>query len=294
MAAGRYADQLVVIVGPTASGKSAAGMELARQFDGEIICADSRTVYKGLDIGTAKPSHSDQLEIPHHLLDVVEPNEAFSAAKFQTLANQAISEIHGRNNLPIMVGGTGLFVDGVLLNYTFGLPADAQFRQELEKLSIEELINYCKNSNITLPKSVLNKRHLIRAIEQKGLNESRNDKIRDDTIVVGIAPEKDVLQNRIRERAEQLFTQATYNEAQKVAQKYGWESAGMSGNIYPIIRRLLSRDITREQAIDLFCIADWQLARRQMTWFKRRDYIHWTKSSEEAVQYVGQKLANLS
>ena len=118
---------LVVIVGETASGKSGLALAAAERFKGELICADSRTVYKGMDVGTAKPTAEEQSKVPHHLLDVVEPNERFSAARFQELANQAISDIAGRHNLPVMVGGTGLYVDAVILNYDF----DHQTKSEL-------------------------------------------------------------------------------------------------------------------------------------------------------------------
>lgn len=111
--------KLVVIVGETASGKSHLGLELAKKFDGEIICADSRTVYKGMDIGTAKPTEAEQRAIRHHLLDLVEPNEKYNAAWFKKDATAAIKDVSSRGKLPIMVGGTGLYVDSVIFDYDF-------------------------------------------------------------------------------------------------------------------------------------------------------------------------------
>lgn len=110
---------LIVIVGETASGKTALGIELAKRFNGEIICADSRTVYKGMDIGTAKPTKEEQAGIPHYLLDIVEPNEKYNAARFQRDANRLIEDVYNRGKIPIIVGGTGLYVDAVIFNYDF-------------------------------------------------------------------------------------------------------------------------------------------------------------------------------
>lgn len=127
---------LIVIVGPTASGKTTLAIELARRLDGEIICADSRTVYKGMDIGTAKPTEEEQLFVPHHLLDVVDPGERFTVADFKRLANEAIIDIIGRGKVPIMVGGSGLYIDAVLFDYKFapvGTPRDNQNPRHLSK-----------------------------------------------------------------------------------------------------------------------------------------------------------------
>ena len=115
---------LVVVVGETASGKSTLAMDIAKKYDGEIIAADSRTIFKGMDIGTAKPSKQDQKEIPHHLLDIALPNERFTAAAFQKMAEKAIEDIHKRHKLPVMVGGSGLYVDSVVFNYSFDAPND--------------------------------------------------------------------------------------------------------------------------------------------------------------------------
>src|SRR6266496_2898548 len=125
---------LVVIVGATASGKSALAMEVARQWDGEIIAADSRTVYKGMDIGTAKPTAEDQAHVRHHLLDIRNPDEHFSAAEFKQLAETAIKNISGRGKLPILVGGPGLYVHAILYDYQFGPAADMQKRAYLDTL----------------------------------------------------------------------------------------------------------------------------------------------------------------
>ncbi len=265
---------LIVIVGPTASGKSALAIELAEHFDGEIICSDSRTVYRGMDIGTAKPSAEDRARVPHWGLDLVEPDERFTAADFKEYAVKKIAEIRSRGRLPIMVGGTGLYVDGVIFDYKFG-KTDPQLRQKLEKLTLEELKKYCANNNIELPENDQNRRYVIRAIEQNQVNRERSDSVIVGTYVVGIATEKEQLLDRISERADQLMQNGVVSEAQKLAEKYGWESEAMTGNIYPLVRRLLSGEVSEEEMKQLSITADWQLAKRQLTWFRRNPEIVW-------------------
>lgn len=178
---------IVFIVGPTASGKTALAIELAREVGGEIIAADSRTIYKGMDIGTAKPSAAEQALIPHWGLDLVEPGESFSAADFKAYALQKIDEISARGHIPFIVGGTGLYVDAVLFDYQFGPAANRDLRAQLETKSIEELQEYCKNNNIELPENSQNKRYLIRQIELQGQAKTRRFTPVDGAIVVGIA-----------------------------------------------------------------------------------------------------------
>ena len=130
--------KLLIVLGPTASGKSDLGMELARRYNGEIIAADSRTVYRGMDIGTAKPNAEDQAEIQHWGLDLVEPNEPYSAAQFKAYANAAIRDIAGRGKLPVMVGGTGLYINAVLYDYQFPTGDDTAKRAEYSAMEVGE------------------------------------------------------------------------------------------------------------------------------------------------------------
>jgi tRNA dimethylallyltransferase len=155
--------RLVVIVGETASGKSALALKLARKFNGEIIAADSWTVRRGADIGTAKPTPEERALVPHHLLDVVGPDNDFTAAVFKDLANEAIKDISGRGKLPIMVGGTGLYIDGVIYDYNFLPAGDRTAREEFNNLSVKELLSRIDEMGID-PGDVdkRNKRRLIR------------------------------------------------------------------------------------------------------------------------------------
>lgn len=270
------AKPLVVIVGPTASGKTNLAIKLAEKFDGEIICADSRTVYEGMDIGTAKPTHEERKQIPHWGLDLVKPDERFTAADFKHYALKKIEEIRGRGHQPLLVGGTGLYVDGVIYDYEFGQIADQTLRRKLEAMTLEELYEYCHKNSVSLPENDKNKRYVIRAIEQKGINLKRREKPTDNTIIVGIATDRDVLRERIRNRIEQLFEDGVVQEAKTLGKKYGWECEAMTGNIYPIIHKYVDGELSLREAKQKCITQDWRLAKRQLTWFKRNTYIKWS------------------
>lgn len=266
---------LIVIVGPTASGKSSVAIELAELYNGEIICADSRTIYKNMDIGTAKPSSADQSRVPHWGLDIVTPGEPFSAADFKAYAVQKIIEIRARGHVPFLVGGTGLYVDGVVFDYQFGPIADPTLRSELEARTLLELYNYCTQHNITLPENDQNKRYVIRAIEQKNINSMRSRQPINNCIIVGIATDTAKLRNQIKKRSEQLFDDGVVNEAKMLGELYGWESEAMTGNIYRLAHAYLSGSITQNDFRVKNEIADWRLAKRQLTWLRRNHFIQW-------------------
>jgi tRNA dimethylallyltransferase len=271
-------EPLVVIVGPTASGKSAFAMQIAKKFNGEIICADSRTIYKGMDIGTAKPNKQDQAEARHHLLDVVNPDQSFTAADFKGAALAAIKDIWGRGKLPIMVGGSGLYVDSVIFDYELGGPANAALRHELSNKTVYELQAICRQKSIELPENHLNKRYLIRAIELGGLIQQSRE-LRANTVVVGITTKKDTLQKRIEQRAEQMVKDGIIREVRNMANKYGWEGEAMKGNIYRVFRSVVEGDTSLEQGILNFVASDKKLVKKQLTWFKRNPDIVWGEAS---------------
>ena len=279
---------LVVIVGPTASGKSATAMRIAEEFRGEIICADSRTIYKGMDVGTAKPTTADREAIPHWGLDLVEPGESFTAADFKYYAQQKIAEIRARGGLPVLVGGTGLYVDGVIFDYEF-VAASPELRQKLEGMSLDELKEYCVNNNVSLPENHQNRRYVIRAIERQNVSGKRLMEPVPNTIIVGIATERDELRARIAARSEQLFETGMVEEATMLGKKYGWNSEAMTGNIYRLVKQFLDGEFDKNELKERFIISDWQLAKRQLTWLKRNPFITW-KPLDEAYRYIKQEL----
>lgn len=280
---------LVVIVGPTASGKTALAIRLAKRYDGEVICADSRTVYRDMDIGTAKPTPEEQADVPHWGLDMVDPGQRFTAADFKQYALHKVAEIKARGRIPFIVGGTGLYIDGVLFDYEFGEGYDPTRRSQLEALTIEKLYDYCHDNNITLPGNDRNKRYIIRAIEQESINKKRKTTPIEDTIVVGIATARNELRTRIQHRSEQMLANGVVDEAIILGKKYGWKNQAMTGNVYPLVKSYLEGQITYDDIKDKNTTLDWQLAKRQMTWFRRNPYIYWG-DGEQIYRYVASVL----
>lgn len=278
---------LIVIVGPTASGKTSLAIELAEKYNGEIICADSRTVYKDMDIGTAKPTLEERARVVHWGLDLIEPGESFSAADFKRYADDKIADICQRGRVPFLVGGTGLYIDAVIYDYQFGNAADIELRQEFEQLTIEQLHEYCINNSIELPENKLNKRYVIRAIEQKSINRKRNNTIRDDTFVVGIATDREILRTRIKDRTEQFFDNGVVEEATMLGKKYGWKSEAMTGNIYPLVHRYLEGELSLDEIKDKYTTLDWRLAKRQLTWLRRNKDVKWLSLTDAKTCLVG-------
>lgn len=252
--------ELLVIVGPTASGKSDLAMRLAKEFNGEIICADSRTVYRGMDIGTAKPSGAEQTEISHWGLDLVDPGQTFSAAKFKKYAQGAVTDIQNRGKLPILVGGTGLYVDSVLYDYQFSLTAGER--------------------------DPINPRHL------KKTNEApRRGGLLGSVLLTGLMPSDEVLKERIASRAGQIFKQGIIEETKELLDKYGAQAvAGTAGIAYQVVLSLIRSEITQEEAIQQIAMKEWQYARRQKTWFKRNAHIKWFTSPDRAHKFIQQAL----
>ncbi|MDB5177352.1 MAG: putative tRNA dimethylallyltransferase [Candidatus Saccharibacteria bacterium] len=266
---------LVIIVGPTASGKTSLAVDLAEQFGGEIICVDSRTVYREMNIGTAKPSLDDQERVPHWGIDLVSPDERFSAADFKSYAIEKIADIRSRNRIPFLVGGTGLYIDSIVFDYEFGDRADEKQRAVFEKMSLDELYDYCNKNNVPLPENHKNKRYVIRAIEQKSINTKRRMEPIENTLIVGIATEPTILRTRIEYRSEQLFENGVVNEAKMLGEKYGWSHQSMTGNIYLVCHKYLLDELTLEQAKQKTLAQDWRLAKRQLTWLRRNPFIQW-------------------
>ncbi len=281
---------LIAIVGPTASGKTALALDIAERYDAEIICADSRTVYKAMDIGTAKPTAEEQARVRHWGLDLVSPDEPFSVADFKQYADKAILDIRARGKLPLIVGGTGLYVDSVLYNFTFAEKADETARAKLEVLSVGQLRQYCTEHNVVLPDNMLNKRHLIRAIERVGISDISRASLPANTYIVGIATNREALRTRIVQRTEHLFDQDVEKEATILGEKYGWNSEAMTGNIYPLLKLHLEGTLSIAEAKEKIAGADYRLAKRQMTWLRRNPDIMWCDITE-AKSYIHSLLA---
>ena len=275
---------LVVITGPTASGKSSLAMGLAQKWGGEIVCADSRTVYRDMDIGTAKPTKPDQKLVKHWLLDVADPGDRFTVYDFQKQAKAAIADIRSRGKIPFVVGGTGLYIDSIVLDYRFGPDADMKQREALQDMTVDQLVELHKKQHIELPENYKNKRYLIRNIEKYNINTSRKPSIDSNTYVVAISTTKDDLMFRIRQRAEDMFADDAMQETQRIIDQHGPDSEAMTGNIYRLLAQVIDGRLTVDRAKEMSVTKDWQLAKRQLTWLKRHDWVQW-KTLDQAEQY---------
>jgi tRNA dimethylallyltransferase len=278
--------ELVAIVGPTASGKSDLASWLARLTPAEIIAADSRTLYKGMDIGTAKPSNQELEELRYWGIDLLEPGSLYSAQQFQTFAKKKITEVISRQRLPLLVGGTGLYIDSVIYDFKFSQPASSS-RTELELMPVEKLQALIKDKGWKLPENFKNKRHLIRTIEREGSLGQPQIKLRPRTMVIGIMPGDEQLRQNISRRADQIFKRGVLKETEALVEQCGREAVISTGGIvYKICLRVLDGEISEQTATTLFKTADWQYARRQKTWFKKNNDIVWFTDNKTALEHL--------
>lgn len=277
------ANPLIVILGQTASGKSQLGLEVAQAHNGAIIAADSRTIYRGMDIGTAKPSSADQAVVMHYGLDLVTPDETFSAAAFKRYAENVVKDIWSQHKLPIIVGGTGLYIDGLVYDFSFQDTADPRLRAELEKLDLDALAQRAEALGIE-PDDVnfLNKRHLVRAIERGGKVGDRRHNRPSNILLIGLRIQKEVLDQRITERVNTMFDNGLIDEVQNLIYQYGADAPGLLAPGYKAVSQHLKGDISLEEAREVFIRNDRRLAKRQQTWFKRNPDIIWCDSAGEA------------
>jgi tRNA dimethylallyltransferase len=282
--------ELIAIVGPTASGKTGLALDIAERCGGEIICADSRTIYTGMDIGTAKPTAQEQMRVRHWGLDLAEPGERFTVADFKLYAQNAINDIQSRGKLPLIVGGTGLYIDAVLYDFSFAKSTDTRLTDHLKSMNLTEAKRYCIQHNIPLPENEHNLRHVLAVIERQGLEPAKKSTLPSEYKLVGIATSMATLRTRISERSEHLFENGMADEATILGKKYGWDSEAMTGNIYPLIKKHLDGELTIEQVKEHFITADYRLAKRQMTWLRRNPDIMWCTLSG-AKHYIDSLLA---
>ncbi len=229
----------LILLGPTGSGKTGVSIELAKKLDGEIISADSRAIYKGMDIGTAKPTREEMQGIPHYGLDLVEPGERFTVADWKAYAEEKIKDIKSRGKLPIIVGGTGLYIDALIYDYHFKGPTG----------------------------------HKIGDIEQKSCSD--RTEVKGDYNLIGIKWSTDELRERLKQRIEQMFSPELYTEVKKLVQTYGWDNQAMKSDIYEYAYKYLQGELSLEEAKEKCFYEDWHLAKRQLTWFKRNQQITW-------------------
>lgn len=280
--------RVIAVVGPTASGKSSLAVEIARLVGGEVVSADSRQVYTGLDIGTGKVTKREMRGVPHHLLDVANPKRAMSVVQYERLATRTIHDILKRGKVPIICGGTGLYIDAVLTDESFpAVPPNAKFRNELEKLSAEKLFEKLKRLDSTRAETIdaKNPRRLIRAIEVAtalGSVPARTPATeRYDTLYIGLTLPKEELGARITARLLARMKRGMVAEVKRLHNEgLSWKRMESLGLEYRFLAQFLQNKISKKEMLELLNIAIRQYSKRQMVWFKRNDGIVWCKPTE--------------
>ncbi len=290
-------NKLIVILGPTASGKTDLAIKLAKKFNGEVVSADSRQVYRGMDIGSGKVTKKEMAGIPHHLLDVINPKTRFTVAQYQKLAQRAIEKIFKKNKLPFLVGGTGFYiqsvVDGIVIPE---VKPDWKLRQKLEKKPVSELYQMLAKLDPVRAKTIdkNNPRRLIRALEivlkLKGpVPPLSAGKPKFEALFLGVKKDQKELKKLIEKRLlKRLENNAMINEVKKLHNPpaggpgLSWKRLEEFGLEYRYVAQYLQNKITKQEMIEKIQKESEHYAKRQMTWFKRDKRIHWIKDYQEA------------
>lgn len=298
--------EMITILGPTATGKTKLGAYTAYRLGGEVISADSRQVFRGMDQGTGKDLDEYTVEgtpVPYHLVDIRDPMQEYNVFEFREEAKEAIRKITQKGNIPVLCGGTGLYIESLLLNYRFA-PADRDqtLREELEKLSTEELAQHYLTLNPGSDIDTCNRHRLIRAIEVFGAEESHaetgEDLVIQHNYVFGIHFDRKLIRERISLRLDERLQNGMIAEIERLM------SEGVSikrllgfGLEYKFVTQYLQKELSYEQMRDLLCIAIGQFAKRQETWFRRMEKrgipIHWIEGEltlEEKFQEINKRV----
>ena len=292
--------KIIVILGPTASGKSSLAIKLAEKIHGEIVNADSRQVYKKMDIGTGK---TDSLgsKIPHHILDVVSPDKPFSLAQYQRLAILAIDDILRRRKVPIICGGTGLYIRAIVDNLNIPkVKPNTALRQKLEKQTLAKLFSQLKKLDPKTAKIIdrHNKRRLVRALEvvlakQTSFTDlQKTKKLRYEVLQIGIKTDRQILRQRIEKRFKQMIKGGLIEETKKLLKKYPANLPSMSGIGYLEIGLYLAGEISLQEAVNRAVARTYQYSKRQMTWFKKDERIKWISKTSQANKLISNFLKN--
>ncbi len=286
-------NKLIVIIGPTASGKSALAVAIANKFDGEIVSADSRQIYKEMDIGTAKSPKKDLAGVKHHLIDIKNPNEDYSTGEYKRDAIKALNVIINKSKLPILVGGTGLYISAITNNLEIPeIKENKKLRKKLEKEIDKKGLNFVFRKLVKIdPEAAYivdpkNPRRVIRALEialvsgKKFSEQRKAGKPLYDVLEIGLNPPSEILKKRIAERIKIMMKNGLVNEVKKLTKKYGYNCKSFDAIGYREIIDYLKGLVSPEEAADQMNKNTWHYAKRQMTWFKKYNpKAHWLPST---------------
>ena len=291
--------KIVAIGGPTASGKTALGIALAKKFDGEIISADSRQIYRGMDVGTAKPTYVERSEIPHHLIDIKYPDEDYTVADYKTDAIAAINDILSRDKLPILVGGTGLYIKTIVENLDIPRTrVHPQLRAEIEDEIAQEGLAAVFKKLVTLdPEAACvvdpkNPRRVVRALEvtratgKPFTTQRKKSSPFFDTLILGLNPPSEILRDRIARRVDTMMHDGLVNEVEMLLKKYDRPLVAFDAIGYREIIAFINGALSSDETIATMKINTWHYAKRQMTWFKKDKAVRWIADLEEAISLV--------
>ena len=293
---------VIVIVGPTGCGKTALSIEVAKFFDGEIISGDSMQIYKELNIGSAKVTKEEMQGIPHHLIDIRSAKDEFSAGEFTKLTNLAISKIRNNDKLPIIVGGTGLFIQGIIEGYSYSsCPRQQQFRDECKKIASTEGVSSLYKRLQELNPSVSSKisendeKRIIRALEIQtfSLDQPIKKEPGKEYIVIGLNMDRAKLYNNINLRVEKMMQNGLLDEVQNLYESGIDENyQAMKGIGYKEFIPYFKGESSLEECVELVKQHTRNYAKRQLTWFRRMDYITWFEPTEheKIIDYIKRKM----
>lgn len=301
--------KIIVIVGPTASGKTALSIELAKKLNGEIISADSMQIYKKMTIGTAKPTEEEMQGIPHHMIDIIEPNEDFNVAKYKKMAEDKIEDILSRGKQPIIAGGTGLYVDTLVNGIEFfDIENDFDYRKTLEeetaKNGVDWLFDKLKEVDPEAANNIEknNVRRVIRALEiykVTGKTKTQLDKesikgSKYDYIIFGMLWNREELYERINLRVDIMLENGLVDEVKQLLEKDGFSKTALQGLGYKEVVEYLESIISYEEMVEKIKMETRRYAKRQMTWFNRNKDIIWleAKDKEKLLPKIYEQLDN--
>jgi len=281
--------KMLVILGPTATGKSDLAVKLAKKYNGEVVSADSRQVYTNLDIGTGKITKKEMLGVPHHMLDVVSPKKVFTVSEFQKMAISAMAEIAGRGKLPIICGGTGLYIKSIVDNVVFPeVPPNPALRKKLEKKSAPELFAILKKLDSKRAQNIdkNNPVRLIRAIEIATalgkVPDIKKQKNPYNILQIGLTLPDDVLKNKIHDRLLSRLKKGMVKEAENLHKNgLSWKRMRQLGLEYRYLADYLEKQIQKQELIQKLNTEIWQYVKRQITWFKMDKKIEWFEPKQE-------------
>ena len=288
-------DKVIVICGPTASGKTSLSIELAKRIDGEIISCDSMQIYKDMNIGTAKPTIEERQGIKHYLLDFVSPSERYSVADFKKDAKKAIKEIIDKGKTPIVVGGTGLYIDSLIYEIEYSnIEFDENYRKKLEeevqKEGLEKLYEKAKKIDPQAIEKISknDKKRILRILEiyhATGKNkteqeiESRKNEVEYDYKVYAISWDREELYARINKRVDLMIEQGLIDEVKNILQKYEQFPTAMQGLGYKEVVDYLQGNCTKQEMIEKIKMETRRYAKRQMTWFRKNKQTIWIQGN---------------